>query len=239
MEHAIEIRDLLVERGGRTVLPGVSCQVGAGRITGLLGPSGGGKTTLMRCIVGVQRVRSGSVTVLGQPAGNTSLRRRVAYLTQAPSVYGDLTIGANLGYFAALQGTPRSAVAQALADVGLTGRADDRVDALSGGERTRASLACALIGSPELLVLDEPTVGLDPLLRRDLWQLMRGLAADGRTLVVSSHVMDEAARCDDLILLRDGRIVAADTPAGLLVAAGVDDMDEAFLRLAEHDEVMT
>jgi ABC-2 type transport system ATP-binding protein len=188
----------------------------------------------MRCVVGVQRVAAGEVTVLGLPAGAAQLRSRIGYVTQAPSVYPDLTARGNARYFAAVQGVPAGAADAALADVGLTGDADRLVGRMSGGERARVSLACALLGRPELLVLDEPTVGLDPVLRRDLWRTFHELADAGSTLLVSSHVMDEAARCDELLLVRDGRLVAHDTPAGLRELTGHDDLEHAFLALAER-----
>jgi ABC-2 type transport system ATP-binding protein len=231
-EPAVAVEGLVVERGGRPVLRGISCGVPAGRVTGLLGPSGGGKTTLLRAIVGVQRVTSGRVSVLGCPAGAGELRGEIGYVTQAPSVYADLSVRHNLAYFAALAHRPL-AIDDVLATVGLADRGSDRVGRLSGGQRARVSLACALIGAPRLLVLDEPTVGLDPVLRRDLWGLFHRLAADGATLIVSSHVMDEAARCDRLLLLRDGHLVADDTPDAIRASAGTDDIEEAFLRLAD------
>ncbi|MFI1193766.1 ABC transporter ATP-binding protein [Micromonospora sp. NPDC020750] len=231
MDHAIAVRDLVVERGRRRVLHGVSCAVPRGSVTGLLGPSGSGKTTLMRAVVGVQTVRSGSVTVLGRPAGSAPLRSRVGYLTQAPSVYADLTVRENARYFAVLQGRGRAEADRSVADVGLAEAAGQLVGTLSGGQRSRASLACALVGEPELIVLDEPTVGQDPVLRADLWARFHALAAAGTTLLVSSHVMDEAARCDRLLLIREGRLIADDTPDAVRTAAGVDDLDEAFLRL--------
>ena len=236
---AITVDRLVVERGGREVLHGIDCAIESGRVTGLLGPSGGGKTTLLRCLVGVQRVRSGRVTVLGQPAGSADLRRRVGYVTQAPSVYGDLTVRENARYFAAVHGAGDGGADAAVADVGLADRAGQVVATLSGGERARASLACALVSSPAVLVLDEPTVGLDPVLREDLWGRFHAMARAGTTLIVSSHVMDEAGRCDRLLLLRDGHLVADDTPAALRRRTGTEDLEQAFLRLvrAEGQEV--
>lgn len=231
---AVSVEHLHVIRGGREVLPDLSFELRAGSVTGLLGPSGGGKTTLMRSIVGVQRTNGGTVTVLGRPAGTASLRSEVGYLTQAPSVYTDLSVAENLRYFAAVLRAPESAVPDALAAVGLAERADDIVGALSGGQQTRVSLATALLGSPRLLILDEPTVGLDPVLRRDLWTLFHRLATSGVTLLVSSHVMDEATRCDRLLLLREGRLVADDTPGGLLDTTGAPDVEHAFLALVEE-----
>ncbi|MEU7933925.1 ABC transporter ATP-binding protein [Micromonospora echinofusca] len=231
MDEAIAVRDLVVERGGRRVLHGVGATVPRGVVTGLLGPSGSGKTTLLRAVVGVQVVGAGSVTVLGRPAGSPELRRRVGYLTQAPSVYADLTVRENARYFAALHGRGRVEADRAVAEVGLGSAAGQLVGTLSGGQRSRASLACALVGEPELLVLDEPTVGQDPVLRADLWARFHAMAAAGTTLLVSSHVMDEAARCDRLLLIREGRLIADDTPDAVRAAAGTDDLDEAFLRL--------
>ncbi|MGW0503370.1 ABC transporter ATP-binding protein [Micromonospora sp. NPDC003241] len=231
MAEAIAVRGLVVDRGGRRVLHGIDAEVPRGAVTGLLGPSGSGKTTLMRAIVGVQVVTAGTVTVLGHPAGATELRHRVGYVTQAPSVYADLTVRENARYFAALHGRGRAEADRAVSDVGLAAAAGQIVDTLSGGQRSRASLACALVGEPELIVLDEPTVGQDPVLRAELWARFHALAAAGTTLLVSSHVMDEAARCDRLLLIRAGRLVADDTPAAIRAAAGVDDLDEAFLRL--------
>ncbi|GIF21245.1 ABC-2 type transport system ATP-binding protein [Actinoplanes tereljensis] len=227
----IEVRDLVVERGRRRVLHGISCVVPAGSVTGLLGPSGSGKTTLIRAVVGVQIVKSGSVTVLGQPAGSAALRRSVGYVTQAPSVYADLSVRENARYFASLYGLGAAAADQAVADVGLKDASGQLVGNLSGGQRSRASLACALIGQPQLLVLDEPTVGQDPVLRAELWGRFHALAAAGTTLLVSSHVMDEAGRCDRLLLIRDGLLIGDDTPAAIRAAAGTDDLEEAFLRL--------
>jgi ABC-2 type transport system ATP-binding protein len=232
MEIAIDVKDLVVTRGKRTVLHEISTSVPRGSVTGLLGPSGSGKTTLMRAIVGVQRVRSGRVSVLGQPAGAAALRRQIGYLTQTPSVYGDLTVRENARYFASLYPTmTRRDADQVVADVGLADAADQLVNTLSGGQRSRASLACTLLGRPNLLVLDEPTVGQDPVLRDELWRRFRDLAQNGTTLIVSSHVMDEARRCDRLVLIRDGRVIADDTVSAVRAAAGTDDMDEAFLRL--------
>ena len=231
----VVVDDLRVVRGSREVLPGISLSVPRGQVVGLLGPSGGGKTTLLRSIVGVQVVAGGTVTVLGEPAGSPGLRARVGYVTQDPSVYGDLSVRANLTYLAGLVGAPRDAVERTVEVVDLTRDIDTRVDQLSGGERSRVSLAGALVGSPELLVLDEPTVGLDPVLRRDLWELFHRLAKDGVTLLVSSHVMDEATRCDRLLLLREGQLLADETPSGLLARTGATDAEHAFLTLIEQE----
>jgi ABC-2 type transport system ATP-binding protein len=234
VDAAVAVRELNVVRGGREALRGVSLDVFAGRVTGLLGPSGSGKSTLLRAIVGVQIVTSGEVLVLGSPAGSPALRRRVAYVTQAPSVYADLTVAENVRYFARILGVDQARSVQALETVDLERRADQVVASLSGGERTRVSLATALLAEPEVLVLDEPTVGLDPVLRRDLWTKFGALAEAGRAVLVSSHVMDEAERCDELVLLREGRVLAAETPESLRARTGAEDLDEAFLRLIEE-----
>ena len=228
---AIALYGLRVVRGGRLVLDDVTLEVPRGTVAGLLGPSGCGKSTLMRSLVGVQVVAGGEVQVLGRPAGSPPLRHRVGYVTQAPSVYADLTVRENLRYFAAVLGAPRSDVDRVVDEVGLASHGDAMVGRLSGGQEARVSLAAALLGEPELLVLDEPTVGLDPVLRRDLWQLFRDLADRGTTLMVSSHVMDEAAHCDRLLLLREGRLLADDTMDGLLTRTGTPYVEAAFLAL--------
>jgi ABC-2 type transport system ATP-binding protein len=229
----IVIDGLRVERGGKVVLDGLSVQIESGDVTGLLGPSGSGKSTLIRSIVGVQIVAGGDVTVLGLPAGSPGLRSRLGYVTQAPSVYGDLSVRENLAYFGRVLGVGRERVDATIERVGLADTADRLVGRLSGGQRARVSLATALLNEPEVLVLDEPTVGLDPVLRRDLWDFFHELADGGTTLLVSSHVMDEAARCDRLLLLRDGAIVADLSPEELLRRTAAPDLDAAFLRLIE------
>jgi ABC-2 type transport system ATP-binding protein len=234
MDEAIAVRGLSVDRGGRRVLSGIDCSVPPGTVTGLIGPSGGGKSTLLRSIVGVQRIAAGSVTVLGHPAGSAALRSRVGYQTQAPSVYRDLTTRGNVRYFAALAGVPLAGADETLREVGLTAEADLLVGRLSGGQFARVSLACALVGNPEVLVLDEPTVGLDPVLRRDLWTLFADLAHAGRTVLVSSHVMDEADRCERLLLIREGEILADGSPAEIRDRTGQADLDGAFLRLIDE-----
>lgn len=233
--NAVEVRGLQVRRGRTEVFTGLDLDIPRGQITGLMGPSGCGKTTLMRAIVGVQKIKGGTVTVLADPAGTPAQRRRVAYDTQAASVYGDLTIRQNLLYFARMIGAPSSDVDRVIEQVGLAGQARQTIDSLSGGQESRVSLAVAMLGTPELLVLDEPTVGLDPLLRAELWGIFRTLAESGATIVASSHVMDEALRCDRIVLLRSGRIIADTTPAALLSDTGETDPDAAFLALIERD----
>jgi ABC-2 type transport system ATP-binding protein len=235
--NSIEVDHLDVVRGGRHVLTDVSLEVGEGTVTGLLGPSGSGKTTLIRCVVGVQRITSGAVRVLGLTAGAPALRRTVGYVTQAPSVYRDLTVRENLRYFGAILDVGARRVDEVIGEVALRAEADSRVDRLSGGQQSRVSLATSLLGSPRLLLLDEPTVGLDPVLREDLWALFHRLAETGVTLLVSSHVMEEATRCHRLLLLRDGRMLADCTPDELLRRTGAPDLDAAFLHLVRDSSV--
>ena len=233
---ALAVRDLHVERGGRKILHGVSLTVPTGAITGLLGPSGCGKTTLMRSVVGTQVTQSGTVTVLGQPAGSPALRSQVGYVTQAPSIYNDLTVQANVSYFGTLYGRRGPQIDEAIDAVGMTPYRTQRGDELSGGQRTRVSLACALVCQPELLVLDEPTVGLDPVLRAELWERFKALAAQGTTLLVSSHVMDEAEHCDELLLMREGNLLAQLSPGELRSRTGNSSLEHAFLALITMKE---
>ncbi len=236
MTPAIQIEHLHVRRGTREVIRDLSLEVASGRVTGLLGPSGCGKTTLMRAIVGVQIIAGGRVSVLGREAGAPSLRREIGYVTQAAAVYLDLTVTENLRYFAAVAGAPAQRVEEVVAEVALTDAAEQVVGSLSSGQQSRVSLATALVHRPRVLVLDEPTVGLDPILRADLWQLFRELAADGATLLVSSHSMDEAAECDDLLLMREGAILAATTPDELRARTGESDLGRAFLAVVRAGE---
>ncbi len=230
---AVTVQRLQVRRGRRLVIDGLDLDVPARRVTGLLGPNGCGKTTLIRAIMGVQRTDAGRVTVLGHPAGSRALRGRVGYLTQSPSVYGDLTVRENITYFAAVTGVPRRLrrghVDGLLERLALTGQAGQLAADLSGGQTSRVSLAAAMVGSPELLVLDEPTVGLDPLLRQEVWGLLRALAGAGTSVLISSHVMDEAARCDELLLLRDGRLLAHGSLPQLLAQTGAADVEGAYI----------
>lgn len=232
---AVEVRALVVERGGRVVLDSLDLTIPRGQVTGLLGPSGCGKSTLIRSLAGVQVVQAGTVSVLGEPAGSVTDRRRVGYVTQTNSMYADLTVAQNIAYFAAIHGTPPGRIAEVLESVDLTGQREQLVRDLSGGQRARVSLAAALLTAPDLYLLDEPTVGLDPVLRRDLWRLFAQLAGGGATLLVSSHVMDEADRCDEVLLMREGRLIAQDTPAALRSATGTNDIEAAFLALAQED----
>jgi ABC-2 type transport system ATP-binding protein len=231
MMPAVNIEHLRVVRGKRPALQDFSVQIARGSITGMLGPSGCGKTTLIRCIVGTQVVKSGTVTVLGKPAGCAELRRRVGYMPQDPTIYDDVRIIDNVRYFASLYGFDGGAADTAIARVGLTDHRTAFCGNLSGGQRTRVSLACALVCQPDLLVLDEPTVGLDPVLRADLWEQFIELARAGTTLLVSSHVMDEADHCGDLLLMREGSLVAHTTPTQLREDTGCTSLEDAFLSI--------
>ncbi|MGA5545893.1 ABC transporter ATP-binding protein [Mycobacterium sp. NPDC051198] len=237
---AVDITGLQVSRGGRPAIRDLSVRISRGAITGLLGPSGCGKTTLIRSIVGTQIIEAGTVTVLGHPAGTAPLRHRVGYVTQDPTIYNDLRVVDNVRYFAALYGTSADSAAGAIRAVGLDDHRTAYCGNLSGGQRTRVSLACALVAEPELLVLDEPTVGLDPVLRVDLWEQFNELSRRGTTLLVSSHVMDEADHCGDLLLMREGRLLAHTTPDQLRKDTECTSLEEAFLTVirrsatAEH-----
>jgi ABC-2 type transport system ATP-binding protein len=233
-EPAVSISHLRVIRGKRPALHDFSVEIAKGSITGLLGPSGCGKTTLIRCIVGTQITTSGTVTVLSEPAGSAALRRRVGYLPQDPTIYNDLRIIDNVRYFAALYGFDARAADAAIERVGLTDHRTALCGNLSGGQRTRASLACALVCQPDLLVLDEPTVGLDPVLRVDLWEQFTDLARAGTTLLVSSHVMDEADHCGELLLMREGSLVAHTTPTQLREDTGCTSLEDAFLSMIKR-----
>ncbi|NQD41124.1 ABC transporter ATP-binding protein [Glutamicibacter halophytocola] len=229
----IDVQELNVKRGKNLVLDQLSFQLEAGKIIGLLGPSGSGKSTLLRSIVGNQIITSGTVTVLGLPSGSKALRHKVGYMTQAASVYDDLTVTQNVAYFAKILGLPDEEVNRVIQGTDLSEQASSLVIDLSGGQRNRVSLAIALLGSPEIVILDEPTVGLDPVLRADLWGLFARLAATGLCLVVSSHVMDEAMRCDQILLLREGKILAQLTPYELMERTGATDPETAFLKLID------
>ncbi len=232
-DAAIEIENLEVVRGGNEVVRSISLAVEAGTITGLLGPSGCGKTTLMRAIVGAQITAAGRVRVLGREAGSRELRPLVGYVTQAPSVYGDLTVQENLEYFGRVVGAPGERANETIGTVGLSAYTNRLVASLSGGEQARVSLASALLNRPRILILDEPTVGLDPVLRAELWRDFRELADGGVTLLVSSHVMDEAGECDDLLLMREGRLLRHCAPDELRRETGEEDLGRAFLKVIE------
>jgi ABC-2 type transport system ATP-binding protein len=235
-QPSIQADKIVVEKEQRRILNELTFSIPAGTLTGLIGPSGSGKTTLMRSIMGVQVMKSGSLIVLGENAGSKQLRSRIGYVTQAPAVYEDLTVEQNLRYFAALVKAPKSQVNKVVSEVQLERRRHGLVKDLSGGERARVSLGIALLGDPAVLILDEPTVGLDPLLRRDLWNLFEELAEKGKTLLISSHVMDEAERCHRLLLLRDGELLWQDSKEKLLKTTGVSTVEEAFIHMIDAKE---
>ena len=231
MSNSVEIKNLRIVRQSKIIIPNLNLAFDAGKITGLLGPSGSGKTTIFRSIVGVQKISGGSISVLGQSAGSKSLRRRIGYLPQSSSIYSDLTCLENLDFFAAILGKSKINVAQVMDQLGLTENRKQLAATLSGGEKTRLALATALLGNPDLLILDEPTVGLDPVLRIELWKIFHSLAEQGKSLIISSHVMDEADRCQSLVLLRDGRVLAEGSPQQLRKDTGAADMEGTFIAL--------
>lgn len=233
MASAISIRGLTVIRGGKTIVHEFDFEIESGKILGLLGPSGSGKTTIMRSVVGLQRLTSGTISVFGIPAGHKDLRTRVSYSTQDASIYRDLTCSENVDYFRAMQGYFSNSTEEILELVDLTKNRKQLAATLSGGERARLALATALVGKPEILILDEPTVGLDPLLRRDLWKLFHRFTSEGKTLLVSSHMMEEADHCDELVLMRDGAILAKGSPEQLRKDSGQENMDSVFISLVE------
>lgn len=236
MNTAVKIQNLSVTLGGHFVaLRDVSLEFPVGKVIGVIGPSGAGKTTLIRGIVGRLRTKPGTVEVLGLPAGSVRLREQVSYMTQELSVYPDLTVRENVEYFVTMMGQPRKSaskvVTEVLEAVDMSDKADTLVENLSGGQKQRVSLAIALIGSPKLMVLDEPTVGLDPVLRARLWDLFARLAEQGTTLIISSHSMDEATRCDDLVLIRDGEVISHSSPRELCESTGTKTVEQGFLKL--------
>ena len=233
MNSGVNAKKLVVIKGKITILDNLSFAVSPGKLTGLIGPSGSGKTTLMRTIVGLQSASSGVVTIAGMVAGSPQLRSQVGYVTQQPAVYEDITVRQNLEYFAVLQRAGSRAIDRVLELVDLQKQSNQLVSSLSGGQRARVSLAVALLGEPDVLVLDEPTVGLDPVLRLQLWDMFRRMADDGKTIIVSSHVMDEADRCDDVLLMRDGKLLWSDSRVGLLKNTHTSTIEEAFLKKVE------
>ncbi len=230
-DHAAEVTGVVKSFGRQAALQGVSLRLRRGEVYGLLGPNGSGKTTLIRCLLGLVKPDAGSVRVLGRLMPDLNVLSRIGYMTQTAALYPDLTVLENLRFFAAINGA-EAHLTEALRFVDLEDRPDSVVATLSGGMRTRASLACAIVHRPELLLLDEPTVGVDPQLRRRLWDQFREMADGGTTLLISSHVMDEAERCQRLGLIRFGRLLAEGTVEELKEQAGVEKLEDAFLQLS-------
>ena len=228
---AVEVDNVSKSFGSFKALNGVSLRVRKGEIYGLLGPNGAGKSTLIRHICGLLEANSGTVTVLGVRMPNVPVLRRIGYMTQQAALYPGLSVEENVDFFAAINSAD-SGVKDALEIVQLYDRRKSVVATLSGGQRQRCSLACALVHKPELLLLDEPTVGIDPQLRVQFWEYFRQMAAAGTTIIVSSHVMDEADRCQRLGLVQYGRVLAEGTPAEIRAQGGSQNLEEAFLALA-------
>ncbi|MEA2654959.1 MAG: type transport system ATP-binding protein [Chloroflexota bacterium] len=229
--YAVDVQNVVKSFGTLKALDNVTLRVREGEIYGLLGPNGAGKTTLIRSIVGLVAPESGTVTVLNHRMPDLDILGRVGYMTQAAALYPDMSVEENLRFFAAISGAD-SNVDEALKLVELDQRRKSVVATLSGGMRQRCSLACALVHRPRLLLLDEPTVGVDPQLRVQFWDHFRDLAAAGTTIVVSSHVMDEAERCQRLGLIRFGKLLGEGSPNELRSAAGTNNLEEAFLKLS-------
>lgn len=237
MQNAVEIKNLSVSIDKKPILSGISTEIPKGKIIGLLGPSGAGKTTLIRSILGLQKPSSGHIKVLGQNPGVKALRLKTGYVTQSPSVYSDLSALDNLEYFAKLLGASKEDIDRTLKEVDLTANKHQLVGSLSGGQKTRASLAVALLGQPELLLLDEPTVGLDPVLRQKLWREFRELSGKGVSIIITSHVMDEADKCDEILFIRDGKLLISGSKEHILKSTRASGMEEAFLKLSKGDGI--
>lgn len=242
MDVIVDAQDVSKTFGPIRAVDGITLQIPRGVIYGLLGPSGSGKTTFMRIIAGALRASGGRVAVLGRPMPDRSVAPRIGYMTQSAALYPDLSLRENLRFFGTIYGLNGARLGQRVEtiaqEVELADRLDNPLHTFSGGMRQRASLACALLHEPELLILDEPTVGLDPVLRHAFWARFRQLADEGRTLLVSSHVMDEAERCDLLGFIRGGRLLASASPAELRRSTGQINLEDAFLVLAGQGAIL-
>jgi ABC-2 type transport system ATP-binding protein len=231
---ALQARGVRKSFGTIVALDGLDLEVRRGEIYGLLGPNGSGKTTFIRCVAGLVRIDGGTISLLGVSPRDAVTAGRVGYMTQTAALYADLSVDENLSFFARLLDVPDAGarIEETLRTVELIDRRRSIVSTLSGGMKTRVSLAAALLHRPEILLLDEPTVGVDPVLRQEFWGHFRELASRGVTMLVSSHVMDEASRCDRLGLIRAGRVLAEGTAPELVSRAGTRDLESAFLALA-------
>jgi ABC-2 type transport system ATP-binding protein len=237
---AIEAVELRKSFGDIHAVDGISLALAPGRIYALLGPNGSGKTTLIRLLTGLARTTGGTATVLGVPMPSRENLANIGYMTQADGIYPELSVLENVRFFAALYGiSDREAHLDVLRLVELADRLDTPASQLSGGMRRRLSLACALVHRPQVAFLDEPTVGIDPALRVQFWAHFRALASAGTTILLSSHVMDEADRCDELLFMRSGKVIAQGSGRELRERAGIDDLEQAFLRFAGEGSVPT
>lgn len=231
MNIAIKTSGLCVVKSGKKILRGVSVSLPEGKIIGLLGPSGAGKTTLVRALIGRQKITKGDVSVGGYNADAPELREIIGYMPQTPAIYFDLTVKQNLRYFASMRGAKKEEADRLIDDVDLRPQANQMASTLSEGQKSRVSLAIALIGNPKIILLDEPTVGIDPVLRVQLWEKFKGLSKRGTTILVTSHVMDEAEHCDYLLLIRDGKILFYGTPTALKTKTKSRNVEDSFLKL--------
>lgn len=232
--NTIDVRDVAKKFGDNPVLKQISLQLPVGQIMGLIGPSGAGKTTLVKAILGMEKVDAGTTTVLGTPMPNRKVMQRIGYMAQSDALYEDLTARENIRFFAELMSVPKTKLAMAIDHVAqvvnLTDALDRRVSAYSGGMKRRLSLAIALVQDPELLILDEPTVGIDPDLRQQIWTELYQLKSQGKSILVTTHVMDEAERCDYLMLIREGIALAQGTPQQLEKDYAVTTIEQVFLK---------
>jgi ABC-2 type transport system ATP-binding protein len=229
---AIQVAGVTVEKLGKKILDNISMELPGNKSIGLIGPSGSGKTTLIRALVGSQVITEGTAKIFGEKVGSASLRSRIGYMSQKSAVYGDITVKENLEYFASICGSSEQQVAEIMESMRLNLHRDKMASSLSGGEATRLSLGIALLGNPEILFLDEPTVGLDPSLRIELWKIFASLRNQGKTILITSHMMDEAERCDILILMRNGKIIFQGNAEQLKAKTQSESIEHAFIKLA-------
>lgn len=240
-EPVVVIEHLVKQFGKLRAIDDLTMTINTGETFGLIGPNGSGKTTLIRILVGLARPTSGTLRVLHERVPNSRVLAQTGYMTQLSALYNDLTARENLQFFCSIYGVRGKEQGQRIQEilerVDLADRANDVVSKFSGGMKQRLSLACALVHHPRLVFLDEPTVGVDPELRRSFWNYFAQLNTEGVTIIVSTHHLDEAARCTRLALLRFGKLLAQDTPQALLQQSGKDNMEDAFLHFASRQEV--